>query len=594
MQLQLLEARMNGEPKPIASNMDASAFTVRSHTGDSDGFGSVVQKAPSASHAHQSAKRASESSAYSASPPASPPTSINKKRKSCTVTSPFLAQAQASAELMSLRTELEDSKRKNETLESDAKRYDEESRRQSRDTSRWKERYESTKQDLDTRNAAHKRSHQQASSFMCKWLTEQCERERTESSLALQRDCHDIGNITIQRSGPTLSEAWEEGAAFRALQVRSAKISQEREQYEGQQKQVKSKRNQASKAAAKAPSNDSAELMGPPSAILEYGPNTIQHFIEQEDVLRLRLDDLRKADSAISHERERLECRKLLHVRELKRQRDESHSQFNNCPKLGPPSAENYLLLNLLGKGGFSEVYRAFDLNKFQFVACKIHQLNNMWSEVKKVDYIKHATREYNIQKTLEHPRVVRLLDVFEIDINAFCTVLEYCDGTDLDQYVKEQSVLSEKQAKSIISQVFSGLRYLNEQKPSIIHYDLKPGNILYDRGQVKITDFGLSKIVDEDTLDSHGAIELTSQGAGTYWYLPPECFATGGHGMPPRITSKVDVWSAGVIFYQVRHNSRPSYTKLFVRSPSQMRSRVCRCFTAKSLSARTSARRRF
>ena len=57
--------------------------------------------------------------------------------------------------------------------------------------------------------------------------------------------------------------------------------------------------------------------------------------------------------------------------------------------------------------------------------------------------------------------------------------VLEYSEGTDLDQYLKESKLLSEKQAKSIISQVFSGLRYLNEQKPSIIHYDLKPGNIL-------------------------------------------------------------------------------------------------------------------
>lgn len=65
--------------------------------------------------------------------------------------------------------------------------------------------------------------------------------------------------------------------------------------------------------------------------------------------------------------------------------------------------------------------------------------------------------------------------------------------------------------------------------------------------GIVKITDFGLSK--QQKELDESGNMELTSQGAGTYWYLPPECFFTGGR--PPKISSKVDVWSVGVIFYQ-------------------------------------------
>ena len=82
--------------------------------------------------------------------------------------------------------------------------------------------------------------------------------------------------------------------------------------------------------------------------------------------------------------------------------------------------------------------FQAFDTKEQRYVACKIHQLNKDWKDDKKANYIKHALREYNIHKNLQHPRIVQLFDVFEIDANSFCTVLEYCDGHDLDFYLKQ------------------------------------------------------------------------------------------------------------------------------------------------------------
>ena len=73
--------------------------------------------------------------------------------------------------------------------------------------------------------------------------------------------------------------------------------------------------------------------------------------------------------------------------------------------------------------------------------------------------------------------------------------------------------------------------------------------------GDIKITDFGLSKIMDSDNYNPEHGMDLTSQGAGTYWYLPPECFVVGK--TPPKISSKVDVWSIGVIFYQCLYGKK-------------------------------------
>jgi tousled-like kinase len=91
-----------------------------------------------------------------------------------------------------------------------------------------------------------------------------------------------------------------------------------------------------------------------------------------------------------------------------------------------------------------------------------------------------------------------------------------------------------------------------SSSRKSIIHYDLKPANILFDEmGDAKITDFGLSKLIDASSEGT--SVELTSQGAGTYWYLPPECFDDN-----PRISTKVDVWSVGVILYQMLFGKKP------------------------------------
>ncbi|XP_027333727.1 serine/threonine-protein kinase TOUSLED isoform X2 [Abrus precatorius] len=355
--------------------------------------------------------------------------------------------------------------------------------------------------------------------------------ERQEARLKVRQDSLRLGNVGVIRAGTVISETWEDGQALKDLNAQLKQLLETKEAIERQRKLFKKKQSDKGDGA-------DAEA-GLPEDILIH-----------DEIYKSRLACLKREEEIILRERDRYELEKGRLIREMKRIRDEDGSRFNNFQILN----HRYALLNLLGKGGFSEVYKAFDLVEHRYVACKLHGLHAQWSEEKKQSYIRHAIREYNIHKTLVHRHIVRLWDIFEIDQNTFCTVLEYCSGKDLDVVLKATPILPEREAKVIIVQIFQGLIYMNKRTQKIIHYDLKPGNVLFDElGVAKVTDFGLSKIVEDD-VGSQG-MELTSQGAGTYWYLPPECFELS---KTPLISSKVDVWSAGILFYQMLFGRRP------------------------------------
>ncbi|XP_073970562.1 tousled-like kinase isoform X2 [Rhodnius prolixus] len=411
-----------------------------------------------------------------------------------------------------------------------------------------------------------------------KLLKEKSNIEKKEARQRCMQNRLRLGQFVTQRVGATFQENWTDGYAFQELSRRQEEISTEREEIDRQKKLLTKRRPSNSETGRKRAGSSSGSNSvggggglgggsGSGVAVLHNGTDTFlkpepvptmsaQEYYEADEILKLRQSALKKEDADLQLEMEKLERERNLHIRELKRIHNEDQSRFNNHPVLN----DRYLLLMLLGKGGFSEVHKAFDLKEQRYVACKVHQLNKDWKEDKKANYIKHALREYNIHKALDHPRVVKLYDVFEIDANSFCTVLEYCDGHDLDFYLKQHKTIAEREARSIVMQVVSALKYLNEIKPPVIHYDLKPGNILLTEGnvcgEIKITDFGLSKVMDEENYNPDHGMDLTSQGAGTYWYLPPECFVVGKN--PPKISSKVDVWSVGVIFYQCLYGKKP------------------------------------
>ena len=152
----------------------------------------------------------------------------------------------------------------------------------------------------------------------------------------------------------------------------------------------------------------------------------------------------------------------------------------------------------------------------------------------------------------MNHENIVKLLDTIEINNNSFGNILEYVSGLNLALYIKKNGPLNEQFAKIIIYQILKVLVYLNKLPKKVIHYDLKPENIIFANDMsIKILDFGLAK---EFSLNSD-YLELTSIGLGTYWYLPPECFSDNKN---INISSKVDIWSTGIILYEMLFNRKP------------------------------------
>lgn len=319
------------------------------------------------------------------------------------------------------------------------------------------------------------------------------------------------------------------------------------------------------KEAAPAPAGEEhAEALEEMSALAASGPSPQPHSgndletddtWEMREIYSCRMDFLRRELNMLEQRKELLSSERALFLKRLQRLEAAERSGFSNFPTY----KDRYILLTLLGKGGFAEVYKAYDLEANNFCAVKIHELGASMTNAQKQHYVRRAKREFEIQEKLNHPRVVKLQDWAFISNNAFCTVLEYCEGVTLDEFMKQHGTLSEKEARGIVIQILSGLKYMNTGGRRIIHYDLKPSNLFYHMGEVKIADFGLSKVIrDTEQEGNEQSVVNTSHGAGTYYYLPLEALHLGGTGEPQKISSKVDVWSTGVIFYELLFGRRP------------------------------------
>ena len=200
--------------------------------------------------------------------------------------------------------------------------------------------------------------------------------------------------------------------------------------------------------------------------------------------------------------------------------------------KIGMMIADRYEILEKIGTGGMSDVYKAKDHKLNRFVAVKV--LKQEFSE--NANFVSKFRIEAQAAAGLMHPNIVNVYDVGEEGENHYI-VMELVEGITLKKYIEKKARLSVKEAVSIAIQVSMGIEAAHNNH--IIHRDIKPQNIIISKeGKVKVTDFGIAKAATSNT--------ITSNVMGSVHYTSPEQ-ARGRYS-----DEKSDIYSLGVTMFEM------------------------------------------
>jgi serine/threonine protein kinase len=196
-----------------------------------------------------------------------------------------------------------------------------------------------------------------------------------------------------------------------------------------------------------------------------------------------------------------------------------------------------YEVIEEIGRGGMSVVYKAKHPNLPKFVAIKV--LSKFYSD--DPAFIEKFRKEAEILSSFRHQNIVYIID-FRQEGNLYYIVMDYIDGYTVKQILENSGLFSLKVATNVVKSVLNALYY--SHRKGIIHRDLKSSNIMIDEnGKVLVTDFGLAREINVDLVR-----ETSHQIAGTIEYMAPEQFDS----KLGSISERTDIYSLGICFYEM------------------------------------------
>jgi tetratricopeptide (TPR) repeat protein len=207
----------------------------------------------------------------------------------------------------------------------------------------------------------------------------------------------------------------------------------------------------------------------------------------------------------------------------------------------------NYKVLSLLGEGGMGEVYLAEDLKLHRQVAIKLVK-----SGFGRASLIRHFQREERILAALTHPNIARLYGAAVNENGVPYFVMEYVEGERLDRYCESRK-LSLPDRLLLFRKVCSAVAYAHQHL--VIHRDIKPANIrVTAEGEPKLLDFGIAKLLDDQSVPVEQTITLGA-------VMTPE-YASPEQVRGDEVTTASDIYSLGVVFYELLTGQRPYRVK--------------------------------
>jgi len=198
---------------------------------------------------------------------------------------------------------------------------------------------------------------------------------------------------------------------------------------------------------------------------------------------------------------------------------------------------DNYRILSIIGKGGMGVVFKAIDISIDKVVALKM--IDPFLAQDS--EFFRRFKTEARALAKLKNPHIVTVHTLRETEKGTFI-VMEYVNPKNLSDCIKEKGFFSLEDTVAICRQLLDGIAHAHNA--GIIHRDIKPSNILIsDTGEVKITDFGLAKVIKDQGPDS----TVAQVKAGTLNYMSPEQIKGLIH-----VDKRSDIYSIGITLYEM------------------------------------------